>query len=1076
MLLSEFYLHKHQCFSESTLKQGFHFIPFMNLIKILFSVLLTSCLFSSVSGQSIRDQIQFKVYGFEEGLGHRNAFKVNQDSSGYLWIATINGLNRFDSKTFLNYAPGSPDGTIPDGYVSDMCFESDSILWLSLPRNIARFNTYNNSITSYKQKSTSDTPKEVAPMSGLFVDSKNSLWSFAYSNEQGTSVLYKTSPEKGMKEMLTCKGTFGKRAIAELGGYLFLSYDENTLLVINSSGEEVNRFILNDTVSNSPNAWVTQLQVTKDRTLWALMNNGDVYFIKKGSREFELHPISKILSNQTVFSSFHVKENGDIWIGGMGHLWLYEERTKQTFDFNEDVKDLIKFTVNFRDIYEDQTGIIWIATDFGLIKVMSSNPLFTSYMSDGNEYCHDASCSMRGITGDDAGNIYFSYYNSIHILNPETNTLRPLFPTSRFYNPPFGILYYQDAIWTGNGRRIDLKTMEVDTLLEMPSTDLGDVMVDEAGMVWFGFRYRIASYNPATRELTDFKDATGILNNEKIDISYIYQGKTGDYMWVGTLEHGLYKIDKKMGTLAHYHTENKNGPTLLHNKVNGVYEDRNGLLWIATGNGLHKLNIQNEQMSVYFQNHGLANSFINGLLSEADTVIWVSTDLGLSRFSIRDKRFINFNKDDGLSGNEFNRISFYRSNDGTMYFGGLHGINTFKPGGHFLRRKEQLEGNILLSSFSKLDGELDSLINYKSGIGHHKAITLSWRDKFFTFQFALTNYANPGSHFFSYKLDGYEKEWSKESTTNTARYNIVPHGDYTFRVRARSGNGDWNTRELAVPVRIQQAFYKTWWFIGLCAALLLGLLIAIAQYSLYQSRKRELLLRKEVRARTLDLEREMKKSDELLLNILPEETANELKTYGKAKAKRHESVTVFFSDFKGFTLISQLLEPEELVAEIDFCFREFDKIMGEYGLEKIKTIGDAYMCAGGIPTPDEMSAVNMIKASLAIQHFMTKLGVEKSAKKEPYFETRIGIHTGPIVSGIVGIKKFAYDIWGDTVNIAARLEDNGEVGKVNISQSTYELVKDHFHCTHRGKIEIKHGVEIDMYYVEGEQIHQKWAN
>ena len=372
-----------------------------------------------------------------------------------------------------------------------------------------------------------------------------------------------------------------------------------------------------------------------------------------------------------------------------------------------------------------------------------------------------------------------------------------------------------------------------------------------------------------------------------------------------------------------------------------------------------------------------------------------------------------------------------------------------------------------MSEFSKLDGNIDSLISYKTGIGDGQKLDISWRDKFFTFQFALANYANPGAHYFSYKLDGYEKEWSKESTTNTASYNIIPHGNYTLKVRARSGNGDWNKKELAIPIHIQQAFYKTWWFIAFCSALLLGVLMAISQYSLYQSRQREIKLKKEVHARTLDLEREMKKSDELLLNILPSEIAAELKMFGKAKAKRHENVTVFFSDFKGFTLISQLLEPEELVAEIDLCFREFDTIMERYDLEKIKTIGDAYMCAGGIPTPDEGSVVNMVKAALDIQVFMKKLAAEKSAKNQPYFETRIGIHTGPLVSGIVGIRKFAYDIWGDTVNIAARLEDNGEVGKVNISQSTYELVKDRFECTHRGKITIKHDVEIDMYYVEG---------
>jgi len=1025
----------------------------MTLLKKYCCLLLLICLFDNALGQSVADQIQFKVYGFEEGLSHRNSFKVAQDSAGFLWVATNNGLNRFDSKKFLNYGTSTPDGFIPDNYVSDICFESDSILWLSLPHLLTRLNTNNNSIKEFNLAyDTASVNEKTAPTS-LFIDSKKNLWSFAYSPETGSSVLHKSNIEIGVQDIFTCKGTFAKRAIAELGGYIFFSYDENTLLEIDKNGEEVNQFVLGD---GSSNAWVTQMQVTKDRTLWALMNNGEIYFIKKGSRNFELHPASNALANRSVFTTFHVKENGNIWVGGMGSLWLYDALSKKTLDFDKNIRDITKYAVNYRDIFEDQTGIVWIASDFGLIKAVSSDDLFTHYMSDRNEFCQEASCSMRGITSDQDGNVYFSYYNSIHVLNTKTNSLGPLFPTSLFHNPPFGLLHYKNAIWTGNGRRIDLNTMKVDSILDMEPTDLGDVMVDNEGLVWFGFRNRIANYNTITEELNDFVDITGIIDTQKINISYIYQGTTGNYIWLGTLDNGLYKIHKNSGTIAHYHTENKNGPTLLHNKVNGVHEDKSGNLWIATGNGLHQLNIKTEQISVYITNHGLANSFINGLLSEGDSAIWVSTDLGISRFSINEKHFINFNKDNGLSGNEFNRISFHQTSDGTMYFGGLHGVNSFQPGAHFLRQREQHEGKILLSEFSKLDGHIDSLIAYKIGIGNGQKIDLSWRDKFFTFQFALSNYANPGAHFFSYKLDGYEKEWSKESTINTASYNIIPHGNYTLRVRARSGNGDWNKRELAIPIHVQQAFYKTWWFIAFCSALLLGILMAISQYSLHQARKREIKLKKEVHARTLDLEREMKKSDELLLNILPSQIAEELKTHGKAKAKRHENVTVFFSDFKGFTLISQLLEPEELVAEIDLCFREFDKIMEQYGLEKIKTIGDAYMCAGGIPTLD-------------IQVFMKRLAAEKSSKNQPYFETRIGIHTGPLVSGIVGIRKFAYDIWGDTVNIAARLEDNGEVGKVNISQSTYELVKDHFHCTHRGKITIKHDVEIDMYYVEGEE-------
>ncbi len=211
------------------------------------------------------------------------------------------------------------------------------------------------------------------------------------------------------------------------------------------------------------------------------------------------------------------------------------------------------------------------------------------------------------------------------------------------------------------------------------------------------------------------------------------------------------------------------------------------------------------------------------------------------------------------------------------------------------------------------------------------------------------------------------------------------------------------------------------------------------------------------------IEKEQKRSDELLLNILPAETA-EVKTTRKAKAKYYDSVTVLFTDFESFTNISELLSPEELVSELDYCFKAFDRITSKYGIEKIKTIGDSYMCAGGLPTPSDTHAKDVVSAAIEMQEFMEQYAQKQQGKS--MFNTRMGIHTGPVVAGIVGSKKFAYDIWGDTVNTASRVESSGEIGKINISQNTFELVKDDFNCKYRGKIKARKKGEIDMYFIE----------
>lgn len=215
------------------------------------------------------------------------------------------------------------------------------------------------------------------------------------------------------------------------------------------------------------------------------------------------------------------------------------------------------------------------------------------------------------------------------------------------------------------------------------------------------------------------------------------------------------------------------------------------------------------------------------------------------------------------------------------------------------------------------------------------------------------------------------------------------------------------------------------------------------------------------------IEEEKQRSEELLLNILPADVMLELKQTGRTTARNYDLATVMFVDFKDFTLISNNLTPEELVTAIDHYFETFDNIIADHEVEKIKTVGDAYLCAGGLPIPNTKNPVEMVDVAFKFLHAVERLKNERAQENKISFDIRVGIHSGPLIAGVVGIKKFAYDIWGDAVNTAARMQQNGCEGKINISGTTYELIKHRFHCTPRGRIEAKNKGLVDMYFVEG---------
>jgi class 3 adenylate cyclase len=351
-----------------------------------------------------------------------------------------------------------------------------------------------------------------------------------------------------------------------------------------------------------------------------------------------------------------------------------------------------------------------------------------------------------------------------------------------------------------------------------------------------------------------------------------------------------------------------------------------------------------------------------------------------------------------------------------------------------------------------------------------KALRLPYRKNALRFEFVAPVYELEGRVEYQVRHDGSDDGWSSWSNETWRDYtNLFEHA-YSFRVRARSPHG--SVSEAAVfGFRIFPPWYRTWWAYLIYAVLAGGGIWLVTRWRTRQLQERNRWLEDVVDERTAEVRQQRdqiqaqeRKTEALLLNILPAPVADELRTTGAVQPLSFDDVTVCFTDFVGFTASSEKVAAGHLVATLHEYFTAFDEIIERYGLEKMKTIGDAYMFASGLPRTRTAHAVDAVMAALEIVDAVDRLSRRPGSL---HWGVRVGLNSGPVMAGVVGVRKFAYDIWGDTVNRAARMESSGEAGRVNLSARTWSLVGDFIECESRGLVRIKGGRELEMYFASG---------
>jgi class 3 adenylate cyclase len=540
-----------------------------------------------------------------------------------------------------------------------------------------------------------------------------------------------------------------------------------------------------------------------------------------------------------------------------------------------------------------------------------------------------------------------------------------------------------------------------------------------------------------------------------------------------------------------------------------VLEDADGRVWATTRGSIWRFDFR--QQSVHSEKFGTAQGVPPGWINarRLNSQVVFATEKGLKRYDDARKKFIPdpslgaqfsdgsrdlVNIFDGVAGGVWVTGEGYHGvlrRQGALYkwfpmpllASGISEIYWMSPdpdgtvwaaGADFVlyRWEPAISGDPdrgfqVMTRRVQLAGEKE---NWYGGVGVLNAPKLPWRQNSMRFEFAAPFFEDPASVEYQALLEGSDNDWSAWSHETSRDYTHLPQGSYRFHVRARTPHGA-SSEDASLSFGVLPPWFRTWW-----AYLAYAVFGGFAVWGIVRLRTRQLEADKHklegiVEERTVEVRRQRdeiqvqeRRSQSLLLNILPTKVAEELKTTGTVQPVGFDDVTVCFTDFVGFTVSSEQMAPGNLVSALNEYFTLFDEIVERYDLEKLKTIGDSYMFACGLPAKRASHAVDAVLAALEMVEVVKELGARPDGTG---WNIRVGLHSGPVVAGVVGIRKFAFDIWGNTVNFAARMESSGVPGRVNISEQTWGLTRGLIDCEARGHIKIKGGREMPMYIAKG---------
>jgi ligand-binding sensor domain-containing protein/HPt (histidine-containing phosphotransfer) domain-containing protein len=845
-------------------------------------------------------------------LSNSTVYSIIQDSKGFIWFATEDGLNKYDGYKFTIYHHDLNDpNSLSGNYIYTIIEDHKGNLWIGTDRWFDLYDRNSNSfIHFYPENKENQNISSVVKVKALCEDHQGNLWIgtdgdglFSLDPKSGNFTQYKYN--KDNKNSLSSNSI--KTLFEDSKGRLWIGTELDGLNLFDQKKKQFIHYRNNpgDKTTISDNA-IHCIYEDRKGTLWIGTQYGGLNQMLKEAGTFTCfknNPNNKnSISSNFVYVIFE-DGKGNLWIGtDNGGLNQYDRQKGVFYHFIHDNLNKYSLSTNtIRSIYEDRQGNFWIGgLQSGVNFFTTSAKAFAHYKNDPvdkNSLSHN---SVLAIIKDRQGNLWIGTDGGgLNLFNRANNTFihyknNPKDKNSLGHNAVLTV--YEDKkanLWAGSflggvsrfnkqdGSFINYKNNPKDPY-SLSFNDVRCIFEDSRDNLWIvtcggGVNlFDRQSQKFHHYSIDDLKPEAGLVSKYCL---LIYEDSQG-MLWIGTYD-GLSMFDPDKGKFTNYSHDETNPYSLSHNWVYSVLEDRKGNLWIGTAGGLNLFNREKKGFSYYTKRDGLPNNVINGILEDNKGNLWISTNKGLSQFNPQTKICKNYNVSDGLQSDEFIHGAYFKSPEGEMFFGGINGFNSFFP--------DSIKGNrfippVVITDFNifnkrvPIGGKGSPLQKH---ISETDKITISYKQSVLDFKWAALNYENPGKNLYAYMMQGFDKEWNYTGNKRSATYTNLDPGEYIFNVKGSNNDGIWNEQGTSIKIIITPPFWKTWWFRILLFMTIIMTIITVHKIRVrnIEDQRRELEIKVEERTHELKeanqeinekanaLELAKKETDNILHNV-----------------------------------------------------------------------------------------------------------------------------------------------------------------------------------------------------------------